>query len=85
MVEHNRSASFELMLEQHFPLSSSSQLCDDLGIKIQAAAPEHQDMNGICEAKWHEVHDTANTLPNTARLGGAFFHHAHAYAVHIVN
>ena len=59
--------------------------CTDLGIKIEAAAPEHQEMNGICEAKWREVHNTANTLLNTARLGGAFFHHAHAYAVHIVN
>ncbi|KAI2504954.1 hypothetical protein MHU86_9483 [Fragilaria crotonensis] len=42
-------------------------------------------MNGICEAKWREVHNIANTLLNTARLGGAFFHHAHAYAVQIVN
>ncbi len=42
-------------------------------------------MNGICEAKWREVHNTANILLNTARLGGAFFHHVHAYAVHIVN
>ena len=42
-------------------------------------------MNGICEAKWREVHNTANILLNTARLGGAFFHHAHAYAIHIVN
>jgi hypothetical protein len=59
--------------------------CTNLGIKLEAAAPEHQEMNGICEAKWREVHNTANTLLNNARLGGAFFHHAHAYAVHIVN
>ena len=59
--------------------------CTELGIKVEAAAPEHQEMNGICEAKWREIHNTANTLLNTARLGGAFFHHAHAYAVHIVN
>ena len=59
--------------------------CNDLGIKLEAAAPEHQEMNGICEAKWREVHNTANILLNTARLGGAFFHHAHAYAIHIVN
>ena len=59
--------------------------CTNLGIKVEAAAPEHQEMNGICEAKWREVHNTANILLNTARLGGAFFHHAHAYAVHIVN
>ena len=42
-------------------------------------------MNGICEAKQHKVHNTANILLNTAQLGGAFFHHAHAYAIHIVN
>jgi hypothetical protein len=42
-------------------------------------------MNGVCESKWREVHNTANTLLNTARLGGAFFHHAHAYAVQIIN
>ena len=59
--------------------------CNDLGIKLEAAAPEHQEMNGICEAKWREIHNTANILLNTARLGGAFFHHAHAYAIHIVN
>ena len=59
--------------------------CTNLGIKLEAAAPEHQEMNGICEAKWREVHNTANILLNNARLGGAFFHHAHAYAVHIVN
>jgi hypothetical protein len=59
--------------------------CNDLGIKLEAAAPEHQEMNGICEAKWRKVHNTANILLNTARLGGAFFHHAHAYAIHIVN
>ena len=59
--------------------------CTDLGIKVESAAPEHQEMNGICEAKWREVHNTANTLLNTARLGGAFFHHAHSYAIHIVN
>ena len=59
--------------------------CNDLGIKLEAAAPEHQEMNGICEAKWREVHNTANILLNTAQLGSAFFHHAHAYAIHIVN
>ncbi|KAI2495495.1 Reverse transcriptase (RNA-dependent DNA polymerase) [Fragilaria crotonensis] len=59
--------------------------CTNLGIKLEAAAPEHQEMNGICEAKWREVHNTANVLLNTARLGGAFFHHAHAYAVSIIN
>jgi hypothetical protein len=42
-------------------------------------------MNGICKAKWREVHNTANILLNNARLDGAFFHHAHAYAVHIIN
>ena len=59
--------------------------CTELGIKVEAAAPEHQEMNGVCESKWREVHNTANTLLNTARLGGAFFHHAHAYAVQIIN
>jgi hypothetical protein len=59
--------------------------CKSLGIKVEAAAPEHQEMNGICEAKWREVHNTANILLNNARLGGAFFHHAHAYAIHIIN
>ncbi|KAI2494629.1 Reverse transcriptase (RNA-dependent DNA polymerase) [Fragilaria crotonensis] len=59
--------------------------CTHLGIKLEAAAPEHQEMNGICEAKWREVHNTANVLLNTAQLGGAFFHHAHAYAVSIIN
>jgi hypothetical protein len=39
----------------------------------------------LCEAKWREVHNTTNILLNNARLGGAFFHHAHAYAVHIIN
>jgi hypothetical protein len=58
---------------------------NDLGIKLEAAAPEHQEMNGICEAKWRKVHNTANILLNTAWLGSAFFHHAHAYAIHIVN
>jgi hypothetical protein len=56
-----------------------------MGIKLETAAPEHQEMNGICEAKWREVHNTANTLLNNARLGGAFFHHAHTYATHIIN
>jgi hypothetical protein len=59
--------------------------CNDLGIKLEAAALEHQEMNGICEAKWRRVHNTANILLNTVQLGGAFFHHAHTYAIHIVN
>jgi hypothetical protein len=59
--------------------------CTSLGIKVKAAAPEHQEMNGICKAKWHEVHNTANILLNNTRLGNAFFHHAHAYAVHIID
>jgi hypothetical protein len=42
-------------------------------------------MNGICEAKWCEVQNTANILLNTARLGASFFHHAHAYTIPIVN
>jgi hypothetical protein len=42
-------------------------------------------MNSTCKAKWREVHTTANILQNNARLSGAFFHHAHAYAVHIIN
>ena len=42
-------------------------------------------MNGICVAKWRKVHNTANILLNTARLGSAYFHHAHAYAIHIIN
>ena len=44
-----------------------------------------QNINGICEAKWHKVNNTPNILLNTAQLGGTFFHHAHAYAIHIVN
>jgi hypothetical protein len=59
--------------------------CTSLGSKVEAAAPEHQEMKGICKAKWREVHNIANILLNNARLGGAFFHHAHAYAVHIIN
>jgi hypothetical protein len=59
--------------------------CVDLNIKIEAAAPKHQEMNGVCESKWKQVHSLANTLLNNARLGGAFFHFAHAYAVRIVN
>jgi hypothetical protein len=59
--------------------------CNDLGIKLEADAPEHQEMNGICEAKWHKVHNTAIILLNTPQLGGAFFHHVHAYAIHTVN
>jgi hypothetical protein len=59
--------------------------CTSLGIKVEAAAPEHQEMNSIRKAKWREVNITANILLNNARLGGAFFHHAHAYAIHIIN
>ena len=59
--------------------------CVDLGIKVEAASPKHQEMNGICEAKWKQLHNLANTLLNNARLGGAFFHHAHAYAAAILN
>jgi hypothetical protein len=59
--------------------------CRSLGIKVEAAAPEHQEMNGISKAKWCEVHNTTNILLNNARLDGTFFHHAHAYAVHIIN
>jgi hypothetical protein len=59
--------------------------CNDLGIKLEAAAPEHQEMNGICEAKWCNVHNTANILLNIAQHGCALFHHAHAYAIHIVS
>jgi hypothetical protein len=40
--------------------------CNDLGIKHEADAPEHQEMNGICEAKWGKIHNTANILLNTA-------------------
>jgi hypothetical protein len=25
--------------------------CNDFGIELEAAAPEHQEMHGICEAK----------------------------------
>jgi len=61
------------------------ETCTELGCTLEAAAPEHQEMNGLCESRWKEVHNIANTLCNNARLGGAFFHHAHAYAIHIVN
>ena len=59
--------------------------CVDIGIKVEAASPKHQEMNGICEAKWKQLHNLANTLLNNARLGGAFFHHAHCYAAAILN
>jgi hypothetical protein len=63
-----------------------SERCNrELNIKIEAAAPHHQEQNGMCEAKWKELHATANTLLNNARLGGAFFHHAHMYAAEIIN
>ena len=68
-----------------FTSAEFTAACNDLGIKLEAAAPEHQEMNGICEAKWRKVHNTANILLNTAQLGGALFHHAHAYAIHILN
>ena len=54
-------------------------------MKLEAAAPQLQEMNCICDAKWREVHNTANILLNTAGLGGAYFHHAHADAIHIIN
>ena len=59
--------------------------CTCLGIKVEAASPKHQEMNGICESKWKQLHRLANTLLNNARLGGAFFHHAHQYAAEILN
>ena len=39
--------------------------CNNLGMKLEAAAPEHQEMNGICAAKWCKVHNTANILCNS--------------------
>jgi hypothetical protein len=68
-----------------FTSAKFTAACNDLGIRLEAAAPEHQEMNGICEAKWRKVHNTAKILLNTAQLGGTFFHHSHAYAIHIVN
>jgi hypothetical protein len=68
-----------------FTSTKFTAACNDLGIKVEAAAPEHQEMNGICEAKWHKVHNTANIFLSTAQLCGAFFHHAHTYAIHTVN
>jgi hypothetical protein len=59
--------------------------CNDLGIKVEAASPKHQEMNSICEAKWKQLHVTANTMLNNARLGGAFYHHAHKYAATVLN
>ncbi len=38
-----------------------------LEIKVEAAALEHQEMNGICKAKWRDVHNTANILLNNAQ------------------
>jgi hypothetical protein len=29
---------------------------DVVGIKLEAAAPENQEMNSICEAKWQKVY-----------------------------
>lgn len=69
-----------------FTTEKFAKLCADKhSIKIEAAAPHHQEQNGMCEAKWRELHATANSLLNNARLGGAFFHHAHAYAAEIIN
>ena len=68
-----------------FTSASFITACTTMGIKVEADAPEHQETNGICEAKWREVHNSANVILNNARLGGAFFHHAHAYVVQIVN
>jgi hypothetical protein len=68
-----------------FTSESFINSCIDMNIKVESAAPKHQEMNGICESKWKQVHSLANTLLNNARLGGAFFHHAHAYAVDIIN
>jgi hypothetical protein len=45
-----------------FTSAKFTAACNDLGIKLEAAAPEHQEMNRICEAKWREVHNTANIL-----------------------
>lgn len=56
-------------------------------IKLESAAPHHQQQNGICcETKWKELHTTANMLLNNAHLGGAaFFHHVHQYIAEIIN
>jgi hypothetical protein len=40
--------------------------CNDLGIILEAAAPEHQEMNGICKANWQKAHNNTNILLNTA-------------------
>ena len=58
---------------------------DEVKAKLVAAAPAHQEQNGIVERMWQSARKTAFGMLNNARLGWAFFHHALHYAAHVMN
>ena len=59
--------------------------CVDQRIKLIKAAPNHQEMNGICERMWQAARKIANSLCTNARLGWPYFHHSLMYATRIMD
>ena len=57
----------------------------NIRVKIEAAAPHHQEQNGLVERYWQEVRKIAYSLLISARLGISFFDLAIAHAWKILN
>ena len=58
--------------------------CEQHGIKITFAAPQHQEMNGICERSWQSIRNIAFAFLVHARVGYEYLTFAleHAWKVH---
>jgi hypothetical protein len=50
--------------------------CAQMGIHVEAAAPKHQEQNGLVEWRWQELNSMAKAMCNHARLGSAFYYHS---------
>ena len=57
----------------------------DNDIAISIAAPDHQEMNSICERAWATIDNMGRSMCVHARLGNHFFYHSRKYASHIIN
>jgi hypothetical protein len=79
-IEYIRSDSGTQFRSEQF-----QKFCGHQFIECELAAPEHQEMNSICEANWKRVKETSKRMLINASLSHHFRHLPYFYSIAILN
>jgi hypothetical protein len=80
VMQHDDFGRIHADAGAQFKSAEFIQVCKDAGIHATAAAPHHQEQNGLCERTWQSLRTLAFAFMNHARVsedfGGMALEHA---------